>query len=234
MKKIIFLLVTIFYLAGCKKDNDPVNLSSEKNISSVTFRTIDNPSLPADIAAIISADSVNVQVIQGISLNGLVPSINFSGQTITPANHTAQNFNNPVTYIITAENGTTKNYSFKIVQVDSATMITGLWHLIRDSVYDTPGYVNGGGHPTPGVYFGNASDYWHFYANGTLNVHENGGDYTGINYLVLPNNRLSVAGLDIYYDPATIETLTFNTAIFSWAKTLPNGERYFRRLYLSK
>ena len=234
MKKITFLLVTIFSLAGCQKNNDPENLSSEKNISGVTFRAIDNPSLTTDVAAVISPDSVNVQLLQGISLNSLVPSISFSGKSISPANHTAQNFNNPVTYIITAEDGTTKNYSFKITRVDSATMIAGHWHVIRDSVYDTPGYVNGGGHPTPGVYTGTASDYWNFNTNGTLDVHENGGVYTGIQYLVLPNNKLSVSGLDIYYDPAAIETLTFNTAIFSWAKTLSNGERYFRRIYLSK
>jgi hypothetical protein len=235
MKQFIFLLVTFFCLIACQKNKTPTTLSSEKIVSSVVFKAADNPSLPADVTGIVSSDSIKFQLLQSISLTNLVPLISFSGKSISPANHTPQNFNNSITYTITAEDGTIKNYTFRVTRVDSATLIAGHWRVIKDSVYDTPNYVNpGGGHPTPGVYIGNASDYWDFNVNGILSLHENGFSAGGIHYQVLPNNKLSVDGLDIYYDPATIETLTSNTAIFSWAKTLSNGERYFRRIYLSK
>jgi hypothetical protein len=235
MNKIISLLISVAFLASCKKSNDQVQLSSEKNVSVVKFRSIDNPSLPDDVTAIVSTDSIRVQMLQNISVNSLVPSISFTGRSISPANNTTQNFNTPITYTITAEDGTTKNYTFKITRVDSATLITGRWHIVKDSLFDTPNFVNsGGGHPTPGVYIGTAADFWEFYANGSSDYHENNNGYSGIHYQVLPNNKLSVDGLDIYYDPATIETFTSNTAIFSWAKTLSNGERYFRRMYLSR
>jgi hypothetical protein len=236
MKKIYFIIIPVAFLASCDKSNDPpVQLSSEKNVSGVVFKSVDNPSLPGDVTATITTDSIKVQLLQNIAVNNLIPTINFAGKTISPANHTAQNFTSPITYTVTAEDGTTKSYSFKISRVDSSTFITGRWHIIKDSLFDTPNFVNsGGGHPTPGVYIGTAADYWEFYANGFLDVHENNNSFNGIHYQVLPNNRLSVAGLDIDYDPATIETLTPNSAIFSWSKTLSNGERYFRRIFLSR
>jgi hypothetical protein len=235
MKQFIFLSITSFCLAACQKNKTAGPLSSDKNVSAVVFKAADNPSLPADVTGTISTDSIKFQLHKSISLNNLVPTISFSGRSISPSNHTQQNFNNTVTYTITAEDGTTENYVFRVNRVDSATLIAGHWRIIKDSLYDTPNFVNStGGHPTPGVYTGNASDYWDLSSNGILNFHENGITFTDIHYQVLPNNKLSVDGLDVPYDPANIETLTSNTAIFSWAKTLSNGERYFRRLYLNK
>ena len=180
MNKVLFILIPVVFLASCKKSNDdPVQLSSEKNVSGVVFKSVDNPSLPGDVTATITTDSIKVQLLQSIPVNSLIPTINFSGKTISPANHTPQNFNSPVTYTITAEDGTTKAYAFKITRVDSATFITGRWHIIKDSVFDTPNFNSGGGHPTPGVYIGTAADFWEFYANGSSDVHENNNSFNG-------------------------------------------------------
>lgn len=208
-------------------------LSSEKSISAVIFKASDNPGLSDDVTGVITSDSVKILFPQGISLSNLIPTISFSGKSINPSNHTAQNFITSLIYTITAEDGTTKNFIFKINRIDSVTLLSGNWHVLRDSLSDTDNfYTPGVGHPTPGVYYGTASDYYDFNLNGVVSIHENG--VTGSStYQLLSNNKLSITVFDIY-DPATIETLSTNIATFFWEKTGPSNSRYFRKLYLKK
>jgi hypothetical protein len=233
MKQFALLVFLTIVLAACKKDQTS-SQSSEKSISVVELKKSDNPSLPDDISGVVSADSIKFRLLQNISLTQLIPSINFSGKSISPANHVAQNFSSPITYTITAEDGSTKNYTFRINGVDSTTMIAARWSILRDSLWDDDNYWNnGGGHPTPGVYTGTAIDYYDFGMNGTLSIHENGFS-ASTTYGVLSNNKLSVVAIDPYYGPANIEVLTSNKATISWTDITSYGARYFRRLYLKR
>lgn len=52
--------------------------------------------------------TIGIEVFTGTSLTALVPTINISsGATISPLSGVAQNFSNPVTYTVTAQDGTT-------------------------------------------------------------------------------------------------------------------------------
>lgn len=198
------------------------------------FKVSDNPSLSSDLTAILSKDSVTIPLVSGISLNHLIPTISFSGRSISPESGVAQDFTRPITYTITAEDGTTDRVTF--TAMDSATTLTAHWHLLKDSVWDDSFFVNpGGGHNVPGRYFGTDSDYYEFTSIGILKIHEgNGIIVDDIHYQLLPNNKLSVEGWDALYGRATIETLTFNSAIFSWETWDDYGSRFFRRLTLTK
>jgi hypothetical protein len=56
--------------------------------------------------------TVNIEVANGTSLTSLTPTISVSsGATINPASGVAQNFTNPVTYTVTAQNGTTQTWT---------------------------------------------------------------------------------------------------------------------------
>src|SRR5690242_7401274 len=123
MKKLFPLILLLF--AGCKKPD--IIQSSEKSISAVVFKAVDNPDLTNDIAGIVSSDTIKFDFPQNIAVNRLIPSIDFKGQKINPANKLAQDFTRAITYTITAEDGTSKTYSFSITRVysDTSSLILG-------------------------------------------------------------------------------------------------------------
>jgi hypothetical protein len=85
--------------------------SSAKNILTVSF----NGTTPAVKAAIdTTAKTITALLPIGTDVTKLVPTITFSEKaTVSPASGVAQNFTNVVTYTVTAEDGSTKNYTIK-------------------------------------------------------------------------------------------------------------------------
>jgi Leucine-rich repeat (LRR) protein/putative cell wall-binding protein len=73
--------------------------SSGKDIASFTL---------AGVIGTIDGASINVTVPHGTDVTSLVPAIAHTGASVFPAG--AQNFTSPVTYTVTAEDTTTKNY----------------------------------------------------------------------------------------------------------------------------
>lgn len=218
-----------------KEDSAPEQpLSSEKNLNGFVFKASDNPALQVDINGTVSGDSVKVIFPQGISLNNLIPTIDFTGASIIPANRAAQNFTNPVTYKITAQDGSTKNYSFNSsfqIQVDTVTTVTARWGVIKDSVTNMNYTFPSGGFPIPGVYFGVANDYYDFNSNGTLYVFENNNS-ANAPYQVLSNGRISI--MTSFNYECAIQYLTSNRMTLYWAFTSSGGGQYTRTLYLKK
>ncbi|MEI7596789.1 MAG: DUF5018 domain-containing protein [Bacteroidota bacterium] len=105
---------TAMYGHGACVDDVQVNgtstLSSEKDILSFSFPQ-------QTVAAVINAanGTVNIQVAYGTNLTTLIPTIGVSiGATINPNSLVARDFTNPVTYIVTAENSTTKNWTITV------------------------------------------------------------------------------------------------------------------------
>jgi len=83
-------------------------LSKQKVITTFNFA-----SLAPNVIGVV--DEVNhtvaLTVPFGIDVTALVPTITISsGASINPNNNVAQNFTSPVTYTVTAENGSTQNY----------------------------------------------------------------------------------------------------------------------------
>ena len=86
-------------------------LSGTKSITSFIFKDSNNTSLSSDLAGIISGDSILIQMPPGISLNSLVPSITYMGQSLSPKSEVAHDFTYPVNYQVTAQDGSSRNYT---------------------------------------------------------------------------------------------------------------------------
>jgi len=101
------------------------------------------------------AHTVSVTVPMGTNVTALVPTITISAlASVNPASGVAQNFTNPVTYRVTAENGTTQDYVVTVT-IDSAPIcgsgdfagMQGYWKLDSNAT-DYLGLYNGSGSPT--------------------------------------------------------------------------------------
>jgi surface protein len=104
MKKIMvyMLLAFVLGLLGCV-DGD--NLSSTKAITSFIFES------PAATGEIDETDhTISIAVPSGTAVTALVPTILHTGESISPESGVAQDFTNPVTYTVTAEEGFTQDY----------------------------------------------------------------------------------------------------------------------------
>jgi uncharacterized protein (TIGR02145 family) len=69
-----------------------------------------------------SAKTVTVTVPAGTSLTSLTPTVTITGSSISPNTGVAQNFSSPVTYTVTASDGSTQAYT---VTVSAATFTCG-------------------------------------------------------------------------------------------------------------
>lgn len=118
IKRILYIstLAILLPAVSCKKRNPnsggggTVVPSTTKSITSFVFTAADNPGIPADITGVITTDSVIIAVPYGTNITALKPVVQHTGILVTPASKTPQNFSSPVTYIVKAEDGSTKNY----------------------------------------------------------------------------------------------------------------------------
>lgn len=77
--------------------------------------------------------TVTVQMPQGTDVTELVPTIEVSeGATVSPASGEAQDFTNPVSYTVTAQNGTTAVYTVTVIVEGGEIVPTGKTVLIKD------------------------------------------------------------------------------------------------------
>lgn len=85
-------------------------ITNDKSISSFIFTSNDNPSLTDDVVGIISGNTIELKVPNGTNVTNLKPSISYLGASINPNSGVVQNFTNPITYKVTASNGSFTNY----------------------------------------------------------------------------------------------------------------------------
>jgi len=90
------------------------NLSSEKNITSFNLKgvagTINN-----------TAHTIAVTLPSGTSVTSIAPTITVStGATVSPTSGAAKNFTSPVTYTVTAANGSTQTYKVTVTVTAAA------------------------------------------------------------------------------------------------------------------
>ncbi len=73
----------------------------------------------------ITSNAIALTVPYGTDVTDLTPSIAITGASISPASGVSQDFTNPVTYIVTAANGSTKTYTVTVsVALNPAKDIT--------------------------------------------------------------------------------------------------------------
>jgi hypothetical protein len=86
--------------------------SSDKLINSFSFSQL-NPEADGAIDNVNYA--VNLLVPSSTDLTKLIPTISVSdGATISPSSGTPEDFTNPVTYTVTAQDGSTQNYTVTV------------------------------------------------------------------------------------------------------------------------
>jgi len=70
-----------------------------------------------------SGTAIAVTVPYGTNVTALTPTIAISGASVSPASGAAQNFTNPVTYTVTAEDGSTKTYTVTVTVAPGDTAV---------------------------------------------------------------------------------------------------------------
>ena len=104
------------------------NADNEKSILSFRFDALDESGVIDQIARKIS-----FVLPAGTDVTQLIPTIEVSeGATVDPASGVAQDFTNPVTYTVTAQNGTTAVYTVTVVLEGGDVEPTGKTVLIKD------------------------------------------------------------------------------------------------------
>ncbi|WP_273276849.1 hypothetical protein [Maribacter polysiphoniae] len=141
---IITLLLLMIGLISCSKDDDSavvpkeeVELSDEKQITEFKFLASENTVLAADVGASIdvNAKTIIANLPSDIPLTALKPTIKTSPKAILNLTG-AQDFTAAVTYTVTAENGTTQNYTVTATSKSSAKQITSFVFLLTNNPID--------------------------------------------------------------------------------------------------
>lgn len=118
---IIFCLI----LPGCKKKTTDVTPAKggEKEIKSFDFKIL-NPAVSGVIDA--GGKTVKAEVPIGTDLTKLAPVITLSDKaSVSPASGVSQDFSKPVTYTVTAGDGTSQSYVVTITFVNNGTVFFG-------------------------------------------------------------------------------------------------------------
>jgi hypothetical protein len=94
--------------------------------------------------AIIGDGTIQIEVVNGSDLTALVPMISLSGgASVSPENGVVQDFTNPVTYTVTAEDGVTMKDWVVTVTEESASAVVDSHLKSAVSIYPNPnnGYI---------------------------------------------------------------------------------------------
>jgi hypothetical protein len=94
--------------------------SDEKQISSFLFAALD-PEVYGEIDE--AAHTISAAVPTGTSVTALVPTIRISEfASVSPESGVAQDFTNPVTYTVTAQDGSTQDYVVTVTETDEVVL----------------------------------------------------------------------------------------------------------------
>ncbi len=127
----VTFFITVLLLAGisCSENDAPATpKSSEAKLISFDFKATSNTGLLQDVSGVVdeSAKTVTVTLPPFTSLNNLIATFSISsksscrvGTTIQQNGTTVNNFTSPVSYTITAEDGSVQTYSVSAVVINS-------------------------------------------------------------------------------------------------------------------
>jgi hypothetical protein len=101
-------------------------LSDSKEITAFSFSGVSGQTIISAVPQQNGKIPVLVTLPKGTGLTSLQPVITHTGKTVSPGE--AQNFSTPVTYTVTAENGTTREYEVTVLPVDNTSkQLTGFY-----------------------------------------------------------------------------------------------------------
>ena len=99
------------------------SLSDAKAITAFDFKTFD-----PEVAGVIDegAKTITLDVPFGTVVTALVPTILYTGVSVSPASDTAQDFTSPVTYTVTAEDASTQAYLVTVTEAAAVIDIAAI------------------------------------------------------------------------------------------------------------
>jgi hypothetical protein len=106
------MLMSAIIFAGC---SNGTTASSEKAITSLTI---------GDAKGEISGQAITITVPYGTDLTTLTPVIEFVGTAVVPASGAPQDFTNPATYRVLAEDGSALDYTVTVQITEGQPAIT--------------------------------------------------------------------------------------------------------------
>lgn len=123
MKKILLLGLLAVTLNACKEtepEPEPAK-SSAKAVESFKFLKANNPALEADVTGSLQGTSITLDVPANVAGSEFTATFTVSakakvliGSTEQVSGTTKNNFANPLTYVVQAEDGTTASYTVKV------------------------------------------------------------------------------------------------------------------------
>ncbi|WP_438422292.1 hypothetical protein [Aquimarina macrocephali] len=135
---IIVYLLIIFCVISCSKDDEPASVeivkSNSKQITNFKFLSANNTILSTDVTANIDtiAKTITATLPVDTPLTTLTPTIDVSAKaSFNPTGE--QDFTNPVTYTVSAEDGSTNSFEVTLVSNSSAKQITSFVFLVADN-----------------------------------------------------------------------------------------------------
>ncbi len=112
--------LALLVVQGCGGDSS--SKSSAKEISSFAFEASKNSGLTADAAGTITDTSIAVTLPSGTAVTSLTPTIAVSADaSVSPASGEAKDFTSPVTYTVTAQDGSTKVFTVTVTVAASSS-----------------------------------------------------------------------------------------------------------------
>ncbi len=118
--------------------------SAAKDLGPFQFFTVDNPALSVDVTAAISGTQITAIVPFGTDITNLIATFTTTGasvkvgSTAQVSGQTANDFTNPVTYTVTAADGTTQDYTVTVINSLSADK-----DILQFTILNVDGIVNG-------------------------------------------------------------------------------------------
>ncbi len=125
-KALYYILCLAIFISSCSKDDGGGEVdikSSDKQITSFLFSATSNPTLDQDINGVINQDNNTISLVVpfGISLSTFQPSITISIEaTISPSTATGIDFSAPVVFTVTAEDGSTVDYTVSVSNAENS------------------------------------------------------------------------------------------------------------------
>jgi outer membrane protein assembly factor BamB len=132
---IIYAFIAFNLFAACTKSSTspiptptpvptPTPDSSAKKITAFNLTRSDgSPFDPAEYMVAINPDSIKIVLPPLVIRNGLKASFQHEGKSVSPANGTIQNFSSPVTYTVTAQDGSTKQYTIQAAYANPVSVV---------------------------------------------------------------------------------------------------------------
>jgi trimeric autotransporter adhesin len=130
-----------------------IALNTAKNITAFSFRSVDNPGLTADVIGVINGTTITLTVPYGTDVTGLKAMFSTSGRSVLVegvtqvSGTTANDFTYPVVYRVTADDGSTLDYTVTVnISPSSSKNITAFSFRSVDNpglTADVIGTING-------------------------------------------------------------------------------------------